>query len=235
MSSWPASLRLGVVVERAGGLQLAHRVGAGLHASRSCRPRAASPCRRRPSPRPRRSRPRRSAPEASAAEYCALMTSFLVRNWPRSWAKLLLRSRSSVCCWASSSGTWVSRPCSSAWANCLRSSATRARSSRFCDKRLARLRVQLDDLTARASAAGSCRRFLAVTTSAMPFLTFCSELQLLLVAVLQRLSRVLGRGRGASADLAFDDRGETAAYRPANRASVQIVCGQRSDQAAVGP
>ena len=41
-------------------------------------------------------------------------------------------------------------------------------------QRLPRLRVELDDALLQACASCICRRFLAVTTSAMPFLTFCS-------------------------------------------------------------
>ena len=67
--------------------------------------------------------------EASAAEYCALMTSFLVRN-----CSILERSFCSFsisdACWDSSSATCWSSDCSSPCANCLRSSAVRARSSR---------------------------------------------------------------------------------------------------------
>src|SRR4051794_25372053 len=111
--------------------------------------------------------------EASAAEYCALMTSFLVRNWSifdRSFCSL----STSDCCWASSSWTCVSSDCSSVWANCLRSRATRARSSRFW---ASAWRACVSSLTTCCSSfcCWSCRRFLEVTTSAMPFLTCWSS------------------------------------------------------------
>src|SRR3954469_14916234 len=111
--------------------------------------------------------------DASTAEYCALMTSFLVRNCsslPRSFCSLSM----SCCCWPSSSVTCWSRDCSSVWANCLRSSAVRARSSLPA---ASAWRAWVSSLTTCCSSleACSCSRFLAVTTSAMPFLTFCSS------------------------------------------------------------
>src|SRR5829696_2908941 len=110
---------------------------------------------------------------ASAAEYWALMTSFLVRNCSsleRSFCSLSIRP----CCCCSSSATCWSSVCSSVWANCLRSSAVRARSSR---PPASAWRAWVSSLTTCCSSfcCCSCRRFLAVTTSAMPFLTFCSS------------------------------------------------------------
>src|SRR3954451_19615403 len=111
--------------------------------------------------------------EASAAEYWALMTSFLVRNW-----SIFVRSDCSFsispCCWDSSSATCWSSDCSSPWANCLRSSAVRARSSRPWERAW---RACVSSLTTCCSSfcCWSCRRFLDVTTSAMPFLTFWSS------------------------------------------------------------
>ena len=106
---------------------------------------------------------------ASAAEYCALMTSFFVRK-----ASIFARSRFSFsiscsCC-CSSWVTWVSSPWSSAWIAVLRSSAIRARSSRFCE---IAWRACVSSLTTCSSSFFDCIwiRFLAVTTSAMPFLT----------------------------------------------------------------
>src|SRR4051794_31100796 len=110
---------------------------------------------------------------ASAAEYCALMTSFLVRNWSilvRSWRSLSM----SDCCWVSSSATWPSSDCSSSWVNCLRSSATRARSSRFWASAW-RACVSSFSTCCSSFCCWSWRRFLDVTTSAIPFLTFWSS------------------------------------------------------------
>ncbi len=42
-------------------------------------------------------------------------------------------------------------------------------------ERLARLALELRDVAARASCVCISRRFFAVTTSATPFLTFCSS------------------------------------------------------------
>ena len=100
------------------------------------------------------------------------MTSFLVRK-----ASIFVRSfcsfSVSFSCWAWSSVIWVSSDCSSVCASVLRSSAIRARSSRPCESAW---RAWVSSLTTCCSSFVFCicRRFLAVTTSAMPFLTFWS-------------------------------------------------------------
>ena len=68
--------------------------------------------------------------------------------------------------------TCVSSPWSSVWIAVLRSSAIRARSSRFCETAW---RACVSSLTTCSSSFFDCIwiRFFAVTTSAMPFLTFC--------------------------------------------------------------
>src|ERR1700677_320937 len=109
---------------------------------------------------------------ASAAEYWALMTSFLVRHasiLPRSFCSESV----SFCCWSSSSVTCVSSPCSSVWATFLRSSAVRARSSWPAATAWRAWVSSLTTLWCRELSC-LCRRVFAVTTSAMPFLTFCS-------------------------------------------------------------
>ena len=65
----------------------------------------------------------------SAAEYCALMTSFLVRK-ASTFACSFCSESISFCCWSSSCATCWSSDCISPSARCLRSSAARARSSR---------------------------------------------------------------------------------------------------------
>src|SRR3954469_14056589 len=110
---------------------------------------------------------------ASAAEYWALMTSFLVRNCSsleRSFCSLSI----SPCCCVSSSATCWSSVCSSVCANCLRSSAVRARSSRPA---ASAWRAWVSSLTTCCSSFCCCswRLFFDVTTSAIPFLTFCSS------------------------------------------------------------
>ena len=89
MSSWPGP-SCGEVLERAGGLELGDRVGAGAASARSC-PRArciARPTSAISSPTPVAASEIRTW--ASAAEYCALMTSFLVRKASIFGAQLLL-------------------------------------------------------------------------------------------------------------------------------------------------
>src|SRR3954447_4391856 len=115
---------------------------------------------------------------ASAAEYCALMTSFLVRKasiFVRSFCSFSVRD----CCWASSSVTCWSSDWSSVWATVLRSRAARARSSRPCARAW---RACVSSFTICCSSLSDCiwRRFLEVTTSAMPFLTFWSSSSCLL-------------------------------------------------------
>src|SRR3954452_3953477 len=110
---------------------------------------------------------------ASAAEYWALMTSFLVRKASIFWRSFCSESVS-FCCWPSSSATCWSSPCSSVWATFLRSSAVRASSSLPA---ASAWRACVSSFTTDCSSFWDCicRRFFAVTTSAMPFLTFCSD------------------------------------------------------------
>ena len=110
---------------------------------------------------------------ASAAEYCAFMTSFLVRK-DSIFVRSFCSDSVSFSCWDSSSATCWSSDCSSVWATFLRSSATRARSSLPADRAW---RACVSSLTTESSSFLDCicRRFFAVTTSAMPFLTFCSD------------------------------------------------------------
>src|SRR5215218_1141810 len=110
---------------------------------------------------------------ASAAEYWALMTSFLVRKASIFWRSLASESVS-FCCWASSSVTCWSSDCSSVCATFLRSSAVRASSSLPA---ASAWRACVSSFTTDCSSFWDCicRRFFAVTTSAMPFLTFCND------------------------------------------------------------
>src|SRR5262245_59765616 len=110
---------------------------------------------------------------ASAAEYCALMTSFSVRKdsifaWSCFWL-----STSFSCC-ASSCWIWTSRPWSCCCTPDLRSSACRARSSRPA---ASACRAWLSSFRTLCSSCAVCiwSRFFAVTTSAMPRLTFWSD------------------------------------------------------------
>ena len=126
---------------------------------------------------------------ASAAEYCALMTSFLVRN-----GSILERSFCSFsisdCCCASSSATCWSSDWSSVCANCLRSSAVRARSSLPGGERLARLRVELDDLLLELLLL-QLEALLRRDDVGDALLDVLQQLHLLLVAVLERLRGIL--------------------------------------------
>ena len=110
---------------------------------------------------------------ASAAEYCALMTSFFVRK-DSIFVRRRFSDSMSLSCWDCSSATCWSRLCSSVCANCLRSSAVRASSSLPA---ASAWRACVSSLTTDCSSLDACipRRFFAVTTSAMPFLTFCSD------------------------------------------------------------
>src|SRR4051794_14507291 len=110
---------------------------------------------------------------ASAAEYWALMTSFFVRKASIFWRSFASESIS-FCCWPSSSATCWSSDCSSVCATFLRSSAVRASSS---FPAASAWRACVSSLTTDCSSFCDCicRRFFAVTTSAIPFLTFCSD------------------------------------------------------------
>ena len=133
---------------------------------------------------------------ASAAEYCALMTSFLVRK-----ASIFVRSfcsdSVSFCCWASSSVTCWSRDCSSVCATFLRSSATRASSSLPCAERLARLRVELDDRLLELLGL-HLQALLRRDDVGDALLDVLQRLELLLVAVVERLGRGPRPGPAAS-------------------------------------
>ena len=133
------------------------------------------------------------------------MTSFLVRNcsiFDRSFCSLSI----SDCCCASSSATCWSSDCSSVWANCLRSSAVRARSSLPAGERLARLRVELDDLLLELLLL-ELKALLRGDDVGDALLDVLQQLHLLLVAVLERLGRVLGLVEQLR-DLRLDDGGE---------------------------
>ena len=136
------------------------------------------------------------------------MTSFLVRK-----ASILARSfcseSVSFCCWASSSATWVSSVCSSFWSACLRSSAVRASSSLPGGQRLARLRVELDDLCSLLVGL-HLQALLGRDDVGDALLDVLQRLQLLLVAVVQRLGGILGPVEQLG-HLGFDDGGKAAA------------------------
>ena len=128
--------------------------------------------------------------EASAAEYCALMTSFLVRNWSileRSFASL----STSFCCWASSSCDLGVQ----ALQLTLRELLALERNARevlaVLGKRLTRLRVELDDLLLELLLL-ELQALLGGDDVSDALLDVLEQLHLLLVAVLQRLAGVLG-------------------------------------------
>src|SRR3954468_17726586 len=109
---------------------------------------------------------------ASAAEYCALITSFCERNDSMRVSSCCCEAIS-FSCWSASCCTCVSSPWSCCCAAALRSSAWRARSSRFA---ATACRACVSSLTTFCSIdwVWSSSRFFAVTTSATPRLTFCS-------------------------------------------------------------
>ena len=145
---------------------------------------------------------------ASAAEYCALMTSFLVRNCSIFCAQLLLVRRSAAPAGASSSLTCWSSDCSSVCASVLRSSAVRARSSRPW---ASAWRACVSSLTT------CCSSFCGLHLKALlrrddvgdALLDVLKQLDLLLVAVVERLARVLGPVEHLR-DLRLDDGGHAS-------------------------
>ena len=137
------------------------------------------------------------------------MTSFLVRK-----ASIFVRSfcsdSVSFSCWASSSATCWSSDCSSVWATFLRSSATRARSSLPADERLAGLRVELDDGLLELLGL-HLQALLRRDDVRDALLDVLQRLQLLLVAVVERLGRVF-RAVEQPRDLGLDDGGHASAH-----------------------
>ena len=141
---------------------------------------------------------------ASAAEYCALITSFCVRN-ASIFACSVCSPSTSFCCWASSCWPCCMIASSCACTAALRVSASRARSSRFACSACARLAVELLDLLLhrRVLQLEPLLRGRHVGDAALHVLELA---ELLLVGVVERLVRVLGAVERLR-ELRLDDRG----------------------------
>ena len=198
-----SSLGRGEVVERAGRGQLVDRVGARLHLRGLVLRALDRERRRRPCCCRSRSRPRRSCTCASAAEYCALITSFCVRN-DSTFADSVFSPSTSFCCCASSCWPCSMIPSSWPWIAALRVSASRARSSRFAFSASLRLAVELVDLLLHRGVL-ELEPLLRRRDVGDPALDVLELAQLLLVGVVERLGRVLGAVEQLR-ELRLDDR-----------------------------
>ena len=147
--------------------------------------------------------------EASAAEYCALMTSFLVRNWSIFVPQLLLLLDQRLLLLLELGDLLVERL---QLALCellaLERGARKILLARR--QRLARLRVELDDLLLELGLL-HLEALLGRDDVRDALLDVLQQLHLALVGVLERLARVLGLVEQL-VDLRLDDGGHPSAH-----------------------
>ena len=147
--------------------------------------------------------------EASAAEYCALMTSFLVRNW-----SIFVRS----CCsfWISDCllllelGDLLVERLQLALGELLALERGAREVLLAGRERLARLRVELDDLLLELGLL-HLKALLGRDDVRDALLDVLQQLHLALVGVLERLARILGLVEQL-VDLRLDDGGHPSAH-----------------------
>ena len=169
--------------------------------------------------------------EASAAEYCALMTSFLVRNWSifdRSFASL----STSVLLLRLELLHLRVQPLQLALGELLALQRDAREILAVLRKRLTGLRVQLDDLLLELLLL-QLQALLGRDDVRDALLDVLEQLHLLLVAVLQRLSRILGLVEHP-VDLGLDYRGEPPGHAGHGTSLPCVVGLIESDQAYSG-